>query len=135
MTFDNTDDNNISSLNIYPNPSRGKLYIEFDIFEDDDFKISIIDAVGNAILIEEKQNYIKKFGKNAEDTGSSEAQIAILTHRIRELTDHVKTHKKDHHTRRGLVQLVSKRKRLLKYLMRSNAESYVNLIKELSIRG
>ena len=87
------------------------------------------------ITIEEKQKYIKKFGKNAEDTGSSEVQIAILTHRIRELTDHVKTHKKDHHTRRGLVQLVSKRKRLLKYLMRSNAESYVNLIKELSIRG
>ena len=87
------------------------------------------------ITIEDKQKYIKKFGKNAEDTGSSEVQIAILTHRIRELTDHVKTHKKDHHTRRGLVQLVSKRKRLLKYLMRSNAESYVNLIKELSIRG
>ena len=57
MTFDYTDDSNISSLNIYPNPSRGKLYIEFDIFENDDFKISIIDAVGNAILIEEKQSY------------------------------------------------------------------------------
>ena len=87
------------------------------------------------ITIEDKQKYIKKFGKNAEDTGSSEVQISILTHRIRELTEHVKTHKKDHHTRRGLVQLVSKRKKLLKYLMRSNAESYVDLIKELSIRG
>ena len=87
------------------------------------------------ITIEDKQKYIKKFGKNAEDTGSSEVQIAILTHRIRELTDHVKSHRKDHHTRRGSVQLVSKRKKLLKYLMRSNAESYVNLIKELSIRG
>ena len=69
------------------------------------------------ITIEEKQKYVKKFGKNSEDTGSSEVQIAILTHRIRELTDHVKTHKKDHHTRRGLVQLVSKRKRLLKNAM------------------
>ena len=63
MTFDNTDDSNISSLNIYPNPSRGKLYIEFDIFENDDFKISIIDAVGNAILIEEKQNYNGEYFK------------------------------------------------------------------------
>jgi len=87
------------------------------------------------ITIKEKQKYVKKFGKNTEDTGSSEVQIAILTHRIRELTDHVKTHKKDHHTRRGLVQLVSKRKKLLKYLMRSDSGSYVNLIKELSIRG
>ncbi len=87
------------------------------------------------ITNEEKQKYIKQFGKDSQDTGSSEVQVAILTHRIRELTEHVKTHRKDHHTRRGLVQLVSKRKRLLKYLMRSNAESYVKLIKELSIRG
>jgi small subunit ribosomal protein S15 len=87
------------------------------------------------ITNEEKQKYIKQFGKDSQDTGSSEVQVAILTHRIRELTEHVKTHKKDHHTRRGLVQLVSKRKKLLKYLMRSNAESYVKLIKELSIRG
>ncbi len=87
------------------------------------------------ITNEEKQKYIKQFGKDSQDTGSSEVQVAILTHRIRELTEHVKTHRKDHHTRRGLVQLVSKRKRLLKYLMRSNAESYVKLIKEVSIRG
>ncbi|MBT6516167.1 MAG: 30S ribosomal protein S15, partial [Candidatus Marinimicrobia bacterium] len=64
-----------------------------------------------------------------------EVQVAILTHRIRELTDHVKIHKKDNHTRRGLVQLVSQRKKMLKYIMRTNAESYVNIIKELSIRG
>ena len=84
---------------------------------------------------EEKQKYVEQFGKENGDTGSSEVQIAILTHRIRELTDHVKIHKKDHHTRRGLVQLVSKRKKMLKYLMRSNPNSYVKLIKELSIRG
>ena len=83
----------------------------------------------------EKQGYIDKFGKDSNDSGSSEVQIAILTHRIRELTSHVEVHKKDHHTRRGLVQLVSKRKKLLKYLGRSNAESYVKLIKDLSIRG
>ena len=83
---------------------------------------------------EEKQEIVKKFGNNDQDTGSPEVQIAILTHRIRELTDHVKVHKKDNHTRRGLVQLVSKRKRLLKYLVRKNVDSYVKLIKELGIR-
>tara|TARA_S200000501_G_scaffold182780_1_gene172226 strand:+ start:586 stop:855 length:270 start_codon:yes stop_codon:yes gene_type:complete len=87
------------------------------------------------ITKEEKQKYIDQFGNDSNDAGSSEVQVAILTHRIRELTEHVKIHKKDNHTRRGLVQLVSKRKKLLKYLMRSNAESYVKLIKELSIRG
>ena len=87
------------------------------------------------ITKEEKQKYIDQFGNDSNDTGSSEVQVAILTHRIRELTEHVKIHKKDNHTRRGLVQLVSKRKKLLKYLTRSNAESYVKLIKELSIRG
>ena len=84
---------------------------------------------------EDKQKYIDQFGNDKNDTGSSEVQIAILTHRIRELTEHSKEHKKDHHTRRGLVQLVSKRKKMLKYLIRSNPESYVKLIKELSIRG
>ena len=84
---------------------------------------------------EEKQEIVKKFGNNEGDTGSPEVQIAILTHRIRELTDHVKVHKKDNHTRRGLVQLVSKRKKILKYLVRKKVDSYVNIIKELDIRG
>ena len=84
---------------------------------------------------EEKQKYVEQFGKGANNTGVPEVQIAIQTHRIRELTEHVKEHNKDHHTRRGLVQLVSKRKKMLQYLMRTNAESYVHLIKELSIRG
>ena len=83
----------------------------------------------------EKQGYIDKFGKDSNDTGSSEVQVAVLTHRIRELTRHVEVHKKDHHTRRGLVQLVAKRKKLLKYLGRTNEESYVKLLKDLSIRG
>ena len=87
------------------------------------------------ITKEEKQKIVKKFGSNDQDTGSSEVQIAILTHRIRELTDHVKVHKKDNHTRRGLVQLVSKRKKLLKYLVRQNIDSYVSIVKELGIRG
>ena len=84
---------------------------------------------------EEKREYVEKFGKVSKDTGSTEVQIAILTHRIRELTEHVKIHKKDHHTRRGLVMLVAKRKKMMKYLMRSNSASYLNVIKELSIRG
>ena len=84
---------------------------------------------------EDKKKYVEQFGKDSNDTGSSEVQIAILTHRIRELTEHVKIHKKDHHTRRGLVMLVAKRKKMMKYLMRSNSASYLNLIKELSIRG
>ena len=83
----------------------------------------------------DKDKIIRKFGNGDNDTGSPEVQIAILTHRIRELTDHVKVHKKDNHTRRGLVQLVSKRKKMLKYLTKKNAESYVSLVKELKIRG
>ena len=84
---------------------------------------------------EDKKKYVEQFGKDSNDTGSSEVQVAILTHRIRELTEHVKIHKKDHHTRRGLVMLVAKRKKMMKYLMRSNSASYLNVIKELSIRG
>ena len=84
---------------------------------------------------EDKQKYVDQFGEDKNDTGSSKVQVAILTHRIRELTDHVKVHKKDNHTRRGLVQLVSNRRKMLKYIMRENAETYANLIKELSIRG
>ena len=84
---------------------------------------------------EDKEKIIKKFGKDKNDTGSTEVQVAILTHRISEITEHIKIHKKDKHSRRGLVQLVSQRKKLLKYLMRSNSVSYSKLIKELSLRG
>ena len=87
------------------------------------------------LTTESKGTIINQFCIHPSDTGSPEVQIAILTHRIRELTDHVKVHKKDNHTRRGLVQLVSKRKRLLKYLVQKNVDSYVNLVKELGIRG
>ena len=87
------------------------------------------------ITTEEKKIIIEKFGKGEKDSGIPEVQIAILTHRIRELTDHLKKHKKDNHTRRGLVNLVSKRKKMLKYLIKRDADAYVKLIKELSIRG
>ena len=87
------------------------------------------------ITKEDKEKIIKKFGKDNKDTGSTEVQVAILSHRISELTEHVKIHKKDKHTRRGLVALVSQRKKLLKYLVRSDSDSYLKLVKELSIRG
>lgn len=82
----------------------------------------------------QKQDIVKKFGKNDKDTGSSEVQIALLTERIRVLTEHVKMNKKDNHSKRGLVMLVSQRKKLLKYLRRVNPESYLNVTQELSIR-
>ena len=78
---------------------------------------------------------IEKFGKDAKDSGSPESQIALLTQRIRDLTEHVKVHKKDNHSRHGLVKLVSQRKKLMKYLIKTNPESYTKLIKELGIRG
>ena len=87
------------------------------------------------ITKEDKEKIIKKFGKDKNDTGSTEVQVAILSHRILELTEHLKIHKKDKHTRRGLVALVSQRKKLLKYLLRSEPSSYLKLVKELSIRG
>jgi len=84
---------------------------------------------------EKKKEIISKYGKNDSDSGSTEAQIALLTQRIRDLTEHVKVHKKDKHTRHGLVKLVSQRKRMIKYLIKTNPESYTKLIKDLGIRG
>ena len=87
-----------------------------------------------SITNKEKQDIVKKFGKDENDTGSSEVQVALLTERIRSLTEHAKVNKKDHHSRRGLVMLVSQRKKLLKYLRRINPESYLNVTQELAIR-
>jgi len=87
-----------------------------------------------SITNKEKQDIVKKFGNDENDTGSSEVQVALLTERIRSLTEHAKVNKKDHHSRRGLVMLVSQRKKLLKYLRRINPESYLNVTQELSIR-
>lgn len=83
---------------------------------------------------ERKAELIKEFGKDANDSGSAEVQVAILTERIRELTEHVKTHKKDHHTRRGLLMLVGKRRRLLSYIKQRDIENYRQLIAKLGIR-
>ena len=84
---------------------------------------------------EEKENIVSKFGENNTDTGSSSVQIALLTSRIRQLTEHMNNNKKDNHSRRGLVMLVGQRKRLIKYLRRKDLEKYEKVVNELKIRG
>lgn len=87
-----------------------------------------------SITAERKTELVKEFGRADGDTGSPEVQVAILTERITNLTDHFKTHKKDKHSRRGLLMLVSRRRRLLDYLRRIDDERYATLIKSLGIR-
>ena len=87
------------------------------------------------LTVKEKQEIIKNIGEDESDTGSSQVQVALLTERIRYLTEHCKIHKKDNHSRHGLVKLVSKRKKHLKYLRRTSPGDYSKLIKELEIRG
>ena len=81
-----------------------------------------------------KAEVIKEFAKKAGDTGSPEVQVAILSERINNLTEHFKTHVKDNHSRRGLLKMVSQRRQLLDYLRRSNEQSYKALIDKLGIR-
>ena len=80
------------------------------------------------------QAIIKEYQKDASDTGSADVQIALLTARIRHLTEHFKTHNKDHHSRRGLLRLVSQRKKLLSYVKSNDISSYANLISRLGLR-
>ena len=80
------------------------------------------------------QEIIKEYGKSDTDTGSAEVQVALLSNRIDHLTDHLKTHRKDHHTRRGLLMLVGKRKRLLQYLQNQDVQRYRDLIDKLGLR-
>ncbi len=81
-----------------------------------------------------KQEIVAKYGRGENDTGSSEVQIALLTERIRELTDHLKTFKKDHASRLGLLKLVGQRRRLMKYFKRKDKDAYLKLVDALSIR-
>ena len=83
---------------------------------------------------EAKKELFAKFGGSDTNTGSTEVQVALLTHRINELTEHLRVHKHDHHSRRGLLTLVGRRRRLLRYLQRTNLESYRSLIQELRLR-
>ena len=84
--------------------------------------------------VKEKKEVIKEFGKKDTDTGSTEVQIALLTKRINELSDHFKVNKKDHHSRRGLLGMVNNRRKLLKYLKGKNENEYLSLIKKLGLR-
>jgi small subunit ribosomal protein S15 len=81
-----------------------------------------------------KAEITKRFAKNPKDVGSTEVQFAVLTKRIEEVTEHLKNNNKDEHARRGLLQMVGKRKRMLKYLKANDFESYAKLIKDLGIR-
>ena len=81
-----------------------------------------------------KAEIAKDYGRGETDTGSPEVQVAILTKRVLELTEHLKVHQKDHHSRRGLLLMVSKRRRLLKYLVNQDGDRYQELIKRLGLR-
>jgi small subunit ribosomal protein S15 len=88
-----------------------------------------------SITKENKNRIITKFAINSNDTGSSEVQIAVLSERINNLIEHFKNHKHDNHSKRGLIAMVNKRKKLLSYLSRTNEKKYQEVIKELNIRG
>jgi small subunit ribosomal protein S15 len=87
-----------------------------------------------SLAAEKKQEIVAKYGRGDADTGSTEVQVALLSARINELTEHLRTHKKDHHSRRGLLMLVGKRRRLLRYLQGSDIDRYRSLIQELGLR-
>ena len=91
-------------------------------------------VINMTISKERKAELTAQFGKNAQDTGNSKVQVAILTERIRELTEHMKSHQKDFHTRRGLLMLVGKRRRLLSYIKKIDINEYRELIAQLGIR-
>ena len=86
------------------------------------------------LTLEKKAELIAKFGDSPQDTGKAEVQIALLTERINYLTEHLREHKKDHHSRRGLLMLVGRRRRFLNYLQSSDLERYRALVRELGLR-
>jgi small subunit ribosomal protein S15 len=86
------------------------------------------------VTSEKKRELVGKFGRSDNDTGSAEVQVALMTERINDLTEHLRTHTKDHHSRRGLLMLVGKRRRLLRYLERSDVERYRTLVADLGLR-
>ena len=87
-----------------------------------------------ALTLVEKTAIIEKFGKTAADTGSAEVQIALLTSNINKLQSHFSSHKKDHHSRRGLIRMVNQRRKLLNYLMKNATDRYQNVIQALGLR-
>ena len=87
-----------------------------------------------SVTKEKVQDLIKEFGKNDNDSGATESQVAVITERISNITSHLKNNKKDHSSRRGLVNLVSKRRKLLHYLRNNNVDGYKNILEQLKIR-
>jgi small subunit ribosomal protein S15 len=86
------------------------------------------------VTAERKRELVSRFGRGESDTGATEVQVALLTDRINDLTEHLRTHPKDHYSRRGLLKLVGRRRRFLNYLQRQNLEGYRALIQELGLR-
>jgi small subunit ribosomal protein S15 len=86
------------------------------------------------LTVEAKKEIVGRFGRDENDTGSTQVQVALLTARINHLTEHLREHKKDHHSRRGLLMLVGQRRRLLNYLQQKDLEGYRSLIRELGLR-
>ena len=86
------------------------------------------------LTVEEKQEVVARFGKDENDTGSTQVQVALLTRRINHLTEHLREHKHDHHSRRGLLMLVGQRRRFLNYLQKSDLEGYRKLVRDLGLR-
>jgi small subunit ribosomal protein S15 len=86
------------------------------------------------VTAERKRELVSRFGRSESDTGATEVQVALLTDRINELTEHLRTHSKDHHSRRGLLKMVGRRRRLLQYLRRRDLERYRELVRDLGLR-
>ena len=86
------------------------------------------------VTAERKQELVARFGQGDGDTGTTEVQVALLTERINDHTEHLRSHRKDHHSHRGLLMLVGRRRRLLRYLQRKNVERYRTLVSELGLR-
>jgi small subunit ribosomal protein S15 len=87
-----------------------------------------------SLTAERKREIVTQFGENEQDTGNTRVQVALLTQRINDLTGHLREHRKDHHSRRGLLMLVGQRRRLLNYMQRHDLEGYRSLIRELGLR-
>ena len=98
--------------------------------------VTLIISFGGKVTMDvnEKKEIVKDFGKNDKNTGSTEVQVALLTKKINYLSEHFKIHKKDHHSRRGLLGMINNRRKLLKYLKGKNEEEYQSLIKKLGLR-
>ncbi len=94
----------------------------------------MVTSLAVALLKEQKSSLVAEYRQGETDTGSPEVQVALLTERINQLTEHLRTHAKDHHSRRGLLQMVGKRRRLLDYLRREDVERYRSLISRLGLR-